>query len=68
MSEIEYELEGFKKKVPAEMLKEHETVLIDHYLKVKLQEEEVDQTKLTEFKGKISADYLPIFSYLCQKV
>ncbi len=50
------------------MLKEHETVLIDHYLKVKLQEEEVDQTKLTEFKGKISADYLPIFSYLCQKV
>lgn len=55
LGEMSYELERYKATLPFFILDEAETMLIDMYLRVILEEKEIDKDILNEFKGKISA-------------
>lgn len=43
-------------------------VLIAHYLEVLMNESEVREEVIEEIKGQISAEYLPLYNHLCQKI
>lgn len=56
------------KKMPLEERTLPHRLLIDHYLKVLTNECEVDPALIEQMKGKISAEFLPLFDHLCQKI
>lgn len=55
-------------RLPQQEQQLHHRVLIDHYLKVVMNESEVSAEVMRAIKGKLPAEYLPIFDHLCQKI
>jgi hypothetical protein len=68
LGEIRYEFQNLYVRLPVADRRECDLVLLDHYIKISLNEARADNSLLFALRSGISAEMQPIYQHLCHKV